>query len=63
MHVWTCLTGRWETDAAPGLLLYEAAAEDLWVDLWTFETRLGTLEPDESVYLSARLAEALLGGA
>jgi hypothetical protein len=39
---------------------YEAAAEDLWVDPWTLEVRLGTLRPLERDYLQSRLADVIL---
>ena len=39
---------------------YEQAAEDLWVDVWTLEVRLGTLRQLERTYLSRRLAETAL---
>lgn len=36
---------------------YELAAEDLWVDPWTLEVRLGTLRGLERGYLERRLAD------
>lgn len=40
---------------------YEAVAEDLWVDPWTLEVRLGSLWRNERRYLDRRLAEVTLG--
>lgn len=39
---------------------YEAAAEELWVDPWTLETRLGSLRSLERGYLDRRLGETEL---
>lgn len=41
---------------------YEAAAEQLWVDPWTLEVRLGSLHGIERRYLDRRLAEVCLDG-
>lgn len=40
---------------------YESAAEDLWVDPWMLEVRLGTLRGLERDYLNRRLADVILG--
>ncbi|VXC43036.1 hypothetical protein [Nocardioides sp. AX2bis] len=34
IHVWTCVTGRWETDAAPGLLLAWRQREGVGWEGW-----------------------------
>lgn len=39
---------------------YERAAEDLWVDSWTLEVRLGSLHGLEHNYLRRRLADVEL---
>lgn len=39
---------------------YERVAADLWVDVWTLETRLGALWRREQEYLTRRLAEVAL---
>lgn len=39
---------------------YEAVAEELWVDPWTLEVRLGSLRPLETRYLHARMNDVLV---
>lgn len=39
---------------------YEAVAEEMWVDPWTLEVRLGSLRPLEAAYLRARLDDVLV---
>ncbi len=39
---------------------YEDAAEELWVDAWTLEVRLGTLRPIEQEYVNSRMDEVVL---
>ncbi|MCD4535685.1 hypothetical protein LRP67_16450 [Nocardioides sp. cx-169] len=40
---------------------YERAAEDLWVDPWMLEVRLGSLWRNEQRYMDRRMAEVTVG--